>query len=67
MSAKTDGPSGGPTRRRFLTGAGIATAAAAAPALAPSPAQALRATPDQRAQRYQESEHVRKYYETNRR
>jgi hypothetical protein len=54
-------------RRSFLRAAGLASAAAAAPALAPVPAQAMRARPDQRAPRYRETDHVKKYYDTNRR
>ncbi len=57
-----------PRRRRFLQGLGLASAAAAAPAsgiVDAGPAQALTARPDQRAQRYRESDHIRKYYETN--
>ena len=55
-------------RRDFLRvmGAGAAGAAAAVPLLAAGPAQAVE-TADQRArQRYRETDHVKKYYETNR-
>ena len=56
-----------PRRRGFLKGLGFASAAAAAPTavLNAGPAEALTARPDQRAQRYRESDHIRKYYETN--
>jgi hypothetical protein len=55
-------------RRDFLRvmGAGAAGAAAAVPLLAAGPAQAVE-TADQRVkQRYRETDHVKKYYETNR-
>jgi hypothetical protein len=55
-------------RRDFLRvmGAGAAGAAAAVPLLAAGPAEAVE-TADQRVkQRYQETDHVKKYYETNR-
>jgi hypothetical protein len=57
-----------PKRRGFLKSVGFASAVAAAPAAAvlnAGPAEALAARPDQRAQRYRESDHIRKYYETN--
>jgi hypothetical protein len=75
--SKTDDPAGrnfpdpnlpDPKRRGFLKSLGFASAAAAAPTAAvlnASPAEALAARPDQRAQRYRESDHIRKYYETN--
>jgi arginine/ornithine N-succinyltransferase beta subunit len=62
-----DPPRTGPSRRSVLTLAGTATAAAAGATALPDEAQALAARPDQRAQRYQESDHIRKYYWTNRR
>jgi hypothetical protein len=55
-------------RRDFLRvmGAGAAGAAAAVPLLAAGPAEAVE-TADQRVkQRYRETDHVKKYYETNR-
>ena len=55
-------------RRDFLRvmGAGAAGAAAAVPLLAAGPSQAVE-TADQRVkQRYRETDHVKKYYETNR-
>jgi hypothetical protein len=66
--ADTSRPSG-PSRRNLLKAAGAATAVTATPlaAVTAPDAQALRASPDQRAQRYQETDHVRKFYETNRR
>jgi gas vesicle protein len=57
------------SRRSFLKTAGLASAAGAAAPLigAPREAEAMRAKPNQRAPRYRESEHVKKYYESNRR
>jgi hypothetical protein len=73
---KSDGDGGmsaenkkaGLERRDFLRvmGAGAAGAAAAVPLLAAGPAEAVE-TSDQRVkQRYRETDHVKKYYETNR-
>jgi hypothetical protein len=58
------------TRRSFLKVAGLASAAASAPglgAMTATEAQALTAPSSERAPRYQETDHVRKFYETNRR
>ncbi|UEM21815.1 twin-arginine translocation signal domain-containing protein [Skermanella mucosa] len=66
MSAK--GKADGLERREFLRviGAGAAGAAAAAPLLVAGTAEAAE-TPEQRVkQRYRETDHVKKYYETNR-
>jgi len=52
-------------RRSFLRGAGIA-AAAVAP-LSASAEQLVRPTNHQAPARYQESEHVKRFYELNRR
>jgi hypothetical protein len=52
-------------RRRLLTAGGAA--AAAASALRPDTAQAFRATPAEKAGRYQDSAHNRRFYELNRR
>ena len=50
-------------RRGLLRGAGLAAATAAAgSALPPSDAGAFRATAQENAQRYQESEHVKTFY-----
>lgn len=54
-------------RRSFLTMLAATPAVAVLPTLAPAPADAMRATPQQRAARYRESDHVRKFYETNKR
>ncbi|EWY41371.1 formate dehydrogenase [Skermanella stibiiresistens SB22] len=65
VDPKVDEP--GMERRRFLRvmGAGAA-GAAAAPLLVSGPAEAAE-TPDQRVkQRYRETDHVKKYYQTNR-
>ncbi|MHB2169330.1 formate dehydrogenase [Alsobacter sp. R-9] len=61
-------PEANGVRRRSVLGLmGWSVAAAAAPAVVPDEAQAMRATPDQRAARYRETDHVRTYYQTNRR
>jgi hypothetical protein len=50
-------------RRAVLTGAGLATAtAAASAALLPPKAEAFNATPAENAQRYKESDHVKNFY-----
>lgn len=53
-------------RRVFLKALGLGAVAAAGGAGVPE-AGAMRARPDQRAPRYRETDHVRKFYETNRR
>lgn len=53
------------TRRFALAGMGAMSGLVAA--AAPCPAEALQARADQRAPRYQETDHVRKFYATNRR
>ncbi|QQP90284.1 hypothetical protein JL101_003095 [Skermanella rosea] len=65
MSAK--GKADGLERREFLRVMGVGAAgAAAAPLLAAGTAEAAE-TPEQRVkQRYRETDHVKKYYETNR-
>lgn len=53
------------TRREFLKGAGLATGAAgvAAVVLSSKPAQAKVSQAEARQSGYQETEHVKKYYE----
>jgi hypothetical protein len=66
MTAETKKP--GIERRDFLRvmGAGTAGAAAALPLLAAGSAQA-KESPEERAKpRYRETDHVKKYYATNR-
>ena len=53
-------------RRDFLKACGLGAIAAAGGTGIPE-AEAMRARPDQRAPRYRETDHVRKFYETNRR
>ena len=54
-------------RRFFLKGAGIASAAAVAPvATACQPAAAPEKRDEARKARYRETEHVRRFYATNR-
>jgi hypothetical protein len=66
MSAEAAGS--GIERRTFLRvmGAGTAGAVAIAPLLSAEPAEAKEAADNRRKSRYRESDHVRKYYETNR-
>jgi phospholipase C len=54
-------------RRGFLRAMGGASTVAVAVAAAPIAAtEALAATPEQRKARYQETDHVKAYYRTNR-
>ena len=54
-------------RRRFLKTAGIAAAGAATAAqIAPTEAQATESAPERVKARYQETEHVRRFYALNR-
>ncbi len=53
-------------RRNLLGGGGLAAAAAAVvTALHPEEAEAFRATPAEKAPRYRETEHVKKFYALN--
>ena len=66
MNAESKKP--GIERRDFLRvmGAGTAGVAAALPLLAAGPAEA-KESPEERAKaRYRETDHVKKYYQTNR-
>jgi hypothetical protein len=67
----TDAPNNPPAalpRRALLSGGGLAAAAASvAMAVRTEPAQAFRATPAQKAARYQDSAHVERFYALNRR
>ncbi len=54
-------------RRSFLKLMGLGAVAAGGSAAVPTEAEAMRARPDQRAPRYRETDHVKKFYETNRR
>ena len=57
-------------RRNFLkvlgTGAGATTLAAAGAIVGPAATQAAESTADKKKKRYQETDHVRAYYRTNR-
>ena len=53
-------------RRGFLKGAGIAGVAAAASVAAVGEAEATESRQDARKARYRETDHVRRYYATNR-
>ena len=54
-------------RRGFLRGMGVTGAAAAASAVAPvGAAQATESRDEARKARYRETEHVKRYYQTNR-
>lgn len=54
-------------RRGFLRGMGVAGAAAAAAVAAPvGEAQATESRDEARKARYRETEHVKRYYQTNR-
>ncbi len=54
-------------RRDFLRNAGIGAAAATAAAIAPAQADAAPENAETRKkQRYRETDHVKRYYETNR-
>ena len=53
-------------RRGFLRGAGIAGVAAVASVAATDEAQATESRQDARKARYRETDHVRRYYATNR-
>lgn len=67
MSTKTNDtkPRGG--RRGFLRGMGAASAAAAAAVAAPAvEAKAAESRDEARKARYRETEHVKRYYQTNR-
>jgi hypothetical protein len=66
MNAESKKP--GIERRDFLRvmGAGTAGAAAALPLLAAGPAQAKESPEERIKQRYRETDHVKKYYQSNR-
>jgi hypothetical protein len=53
-------------RRAFLKGAGIAGVAAVAAPVAAERAEASESRADARKARYRETEHVRRFYATNR-
>ena len=57
-------------RRNFLkvlgSGAGATTLAVAGSVVAPAPAEAVESAADKKKKRYQETDHVRAYYRTNR-
>ncbi|WP_349371794.1 formate dehydrogenase [Salinarimonas sp.] len=66
MADRGERPETDRQRRDLLKGVALAPAAAAAPILGGAgEAQALIATPEQRAPRYRETEHVRAFYRTN--
>ncbi|MDX2266035.1 MAG: twin-arginine translocation signal domain-containing protein [Hyphomicrobiales bacterium] len=54
-------------RRRFLMGASVGAAAAAASQIVAAPAaQAMDPGPDETKARYRETDHVKKFYQSNR-
>lgn len=69
MSMKTDEPRTGvdASRRTFLrAGLAGASVAAAATGAAVTPVQAAESDADKKKARYKETDHVKKYYATNR-
>jgi hypothetical protein len=74
MSTNRDDGKGGEgcaslERRDFLRGLGLATgtaAVAAAPVVLSTPAEANETPEEQAAKRYQETDHVRRFYALNR-
>jgi hypothetical protein len=69
MSTRKNETRGTPqeSRRGFLRGMGVAGATAAAAVAAPiGTAQATESRDEQRKARYRETEHVKRFYQTNR-
>ena len=68
MSMKTKDPGAtGEGRRGFLRGMGVASAAATAAVAAPiGEAEATESRSDARKARYRETDHVKRFYQTNR-
>jgi hypothetical protein len=69
MTSRPDKPATPVDRRKILAGGGlVAATAAVASALRPEAAEAFRATPEEKAARYQgDSPHVQRFYALNRR